>query len=128
MLGIASNKIADSNYDTSTEVVEDAPSAIAAIITDDGYEVVYEQDADTKQSLASMTKVLTVLTALDYIEDWKTETVKFKYTEEDRKSTNYLYMYDEFTFEDAFYNMMLPSSNATARVVARTIGEMNSKS
>lgn len=128
MLGIASNKIADSNYDTSTEVVEDAPSAIAAIITDDGYEVVYEQDADTKQSLASMTKVLTVLTALDYIEDWKTETVKFKYTEEDRKSTNYLYMYDEFTFGDAFYNMMLPSSNATARVVARTIGEMNSKS
>lgn len=128
LLGIASNKIADSNYDTSTEVVEDAPSAIAAIITDDGYDVVYEQDADTKQSLASMTKVLTVLTALDYIEDWKTETVKFKYTEEDRKSTNYLYMYDEFTFEDAFYNMMLPSSNATARVVARTIGEMNSKS
>lgn len=123
LLGIASNKIADSSYDTTTDAVEDAPSAIAAILTDDGYEVIYEQDADTKQSLASMTKVLTVLTALDYIEDWKTETVEFKYTEGDRKSTNYLYMYDEFTYEDAFYNMMLPSSNATAKAVARSIGE-----
>lgn len=119
LLGIASKKLADSSFDTSTETVEDAPSAIAAVITDDGYEVLYEQEADTRQNLASMTKVLNILTALDYIEEPKTETVILKYSE----YGDSLYPYDELTYEDAFYHMMLPSSNTTARVVARSIGE-----
>ncbi len=123
LLGIASNKIADSSFNASTETVEDAPSAIAAIITDDGYEVLYEQEADTRQNLASMTKVLNVLTALDYIEEPKVEKVTVQYSE-----SGDFYMYDEITYENAFYCLLLPSSNTTAKVVARSIGEMNSKS
>lgn len=121
LLGIATNKLTDPNYNASAETVEDAPSAIAAVITDDGCDILYEQEADTPQQLASMVKVLNILTTLDYvdIENYKTETVQLRYSE----NGDNLYMYDELTYEEAFYYMMLPSNNTAAKVVARSVGE-----
>lgn len=118
LLGIASNKLMDSSYDISNDVVEKASSAIACVITDEGYEVLYEQDADTVYTPASIAKVLTALTALDYVEDYKTETVTKQYAD----INGDLQLGDRITYEDALYAMMLPSSNEIARIVAREVG------
>lgn len=72
----------------------------------------YELNASEKTSIASLTKILTVITALDYIDDLNT---KITYTKEMQKLVNEdtskagLKVGDIVTYEDLLYASILPS-------------------
>lgn len=72
---------------------------------------------------ASMTKVLTSMVLLDNISDMDS-TIEMMEGDETGGSGNNINAGDILTISDALYNLMLPSSNVTATVVARTVGEI----
>lgn len=72
---------------------------------------------------ASMTKVLTCMVMLDNIGDLQS-TIEMQAGDETGGSGNNISPGDIITYEDAIYNMMLPSSNVTTTVVARVIGTL----
>ena len=105
-------------------------SAIACLVPADGVdlgdlEILYEKDSETQRVPASITKVLAAICALDIMDDL-TQTVT--YSDFDTQIGGYytkdFYPGDSISFEDALYAMMLPSSNVTARMVARVAGEI----
>lgn len=75
-------------------------------------DTLYELNASEKTSIASLTKILTVITALDYIDDLNT---KITYTKEMQKLVNEdtskagLKVGDIVTYEDLLYASILPS-------------------
>lgn len=83
--------------------------------------VLYEQGADVQIVPASTTKVLTIVTALDYITDLH-KTITFKASDAIGGSGAVFSTGDTIEFIDAMYAILLPSSNMTAQAVARTIG------
>lgn len=83
--------------------------------------VLYEQGADVQIVPASTTKVLTIVTALDYITDLH-KTITFKASDAIGGSGAVFSTGDTIEFIDAMYAILLPSSNMTAQCVARTIG------
>ena len=100
-------------------------NAIAAVLPADGgdYKVVFERNADEKGRPMSISKVLTAVCVLDCVKDL---SEKFTY---DTFDTNiggfYISDYlpgDTVTYEDAFYALMLESSNVTAQALARSVG------
>lgn len=82
----------------------------------------YSKNGTTKMLVASVWKVLTIITALDYIENLNdTLTVLAS----DLSSSTPRYVGGEvITYRDALYFMMLPSSNTTCTTIARTLGKM----
>ena len=82
----------------------------------------YEKLADVVLWPASMTKVLTAMVMLDYVDDLH-DTLEVKDGDQTSGSGNNLQVGDILTYEDSLYNLMLPSSNVTATVVAREVGE-----
>lgn len=76
---------------------------------------------------ASLTKLLTAVTALN-VASWfgKSLDTILEMNAEDRDagSGKNISAGDRFSLQDAIANMMLPSSNATANVVARTLGQL----
>ncbi len=91
----------------------------------------YQKNADAKMYPASMTKMLTIYTALLYGPSFDTqvviEEVDIANLREMNASIAGLYVGDVMTFEDLLYGIMLPSgadaSNAVARVVSGSIEE-----
>lgn len=123
LFDIAANVLADENHDTSSDTVTLSHSAIACVMNDGAPRVLFEQNADEKILPASITKVLSVLTALDYLDDMN-YTISFRYSDLMDGSGNIFLPGDSITFEDALYAMMLPSSNSAAQAVARTINNI----
>ena len=81
----------------------------------------YAKNLDDVQRPASMTKVLTAMVMLDNVDDLQ-DTVEVQDTDATKGSGNNLRAGDILSYEDLLYNMMLPSSNVSTTVVARTIG------
>lgn len=114
---------------TNTDTVTSATHAIAFEVPTYypmNYEqqelnVLYEQSADVQIVPASTTKVLTIVTALDYITDLH-KTITFKASDAIGGSGAVFSTGDTIEFIDAMYAILLPSSNMTAQAVARTIG------
>lgn len=124
LFDICANIISDSSYDASSDSVTNAQSAIACVINDDGsYEVLFEQDADTKHNPASLTKVLTAITGLDYITDLQ-KVITFKQIDMCEAGAKYFKVGNSITIEDLLYDMMLPSANQAAEAFARHVGEI----
>ena len=73
---------------------------------------------------ASLTKVLTALVALESSLEFS-DMITIASEDKVGGSGNNLDVGDMISFEDALYNMMLPSSNVTATAVARTVGSLN---
>jgi D-alanyl-D-alanine carboxypeptidase len=76
---------------------------------------------------ASLTKLLTVMTALDVASRFGHSLdarLKMRAGDEAKGTGNNISPGDRFSFQDAIANMMLPSSNVTANVVARTFGQV----
>ena len=82
---------------------------------------IYEYNADTTVNIASNTKVLTAITALDYICDFD-EYLTIKASDIQPGSGPVFQGGERMTMRDAFYALMLPSSNTCAYAIARVIG------
>lgn len=82
---------------------------------------VYDYYANDLLDIASNTKVLTAITALDYISDLDEElTIK---ASDIQPGTGPIFAGGErMTYRDALYAMMLPSSNTCAYAIARAVG------
>ena len=95
----------------------------AVLMTQDKGEVIFEKDADTIRYPASMTKILTVLLALMYVDDLE-QTVTVSETAvavPGDSSTMYLKAGEEVRFIDILYGTMLLSANDGANVIAETV-------
>ena len=95
----------------------------AVLMTQDKGEVIFEKDADTLRYPASMTKILTVLLAIMYVDDlYQTVTVsETAVAVPEDSSTMYLKAGEEVRFIDILYGTMLLSANDGANVIAETV-------
>ena len=101
-------------YVESTQAPE--ITADAGIILDRKSQVVlFKKNEDVRLSMASTTKIMTALTALDYYKADDILTVKNGNVE---GSGVGLVVGDKFSFNDLFYMMMLPSANDAAQTIA----------
>lgn len=95
----------------------------AVLMTQDKGEVIFEKDADTIRYPASMTKILTVLLGLLFVEDLN-QTVVVSDTAvavPEDSSTMYLKAGEEVRFIDILYGTMMLSANDGANVIAETV-------
>lgn len=91
-------------------------SAKAAIILDSQSQVILlNKNSDLRFSMASTTKIMTALTALDYFQDDDILTIKTAGVE---GSTIGLQPGEQLTFNDLLYAMLLPSANDAAVAIA----------
>lgn len=120
------------NYKKSKiDVLKNTEGAIAFLIPTPSDEIKEEDFQKLKPFFArnlkqilypgSLIKILTAMVMLDNIDDLQ-KTIKMLKDDETRGSGNNLQPGDILTFDDALYNLMLPSSNVTSTVIARTIG------
>lgn len=97
-------------------------NAVIYDLTDD--KTLYELNANQKASVASLTKVLTVITAIENIKDFNT---KITYTKEMQSLVRYdtskagLKVGDEITLKDLLYATILPSGADAAIALALSI-------
>ncbi len=97
-------------------------NAVIYDLTDD--KALYELNANQKASVASLTKILTVITAIENIKDFNT---KITYTKEMQNLVRYdtsragLKIDDEITLKDLLYATILPSGADAAIALALSI-------
>ena len=113
----------------STVLAQQAPNVVAemAILIDASTgRVLYEKNADMRAYPASTTKLLTLVTALDYNNHRPTAYVS-RYAASMEGSSMHVRAGETYTFDEILYGMMLPSGNDAAVVVAEHIaGDINS--
>lgn len=113
----------------SPSLAEQAPNLVAemAIMIDASTgRVLYEKNADMRAYPASTTKLLTLVTALDYNNQRPTVRVS-RYAASMEGSSMYLRANETYPFTEILYGMMLESGNDAAVVVAEHIaGDINS--
>lgn len=85
--------------------------------------ILFEKKADETLKPASVTKVMTSMVMLDHINDLK-GTIQMEDGDQTGGSGNNVNVGDILTFNDALHNMLLPSSNVTTTIIARTVGQM----
>ena len=119
---------------TSTEIVSDYPilksniipqiSAEGVVVMDaDSKVVLYEKNPNLRFSLASTTKIMTALTALEYFHPNDLLTVKDAATE---GVVLGLKVGQKITFENLLYALLLPSANDMAFTIAENYGSVDS--
>lgn len=97
-------------------------SATAAVMMDvDSGRVIYSVQGDTQMRIASTTKLLTALVALEYgnLNDVVTVSQEAAYTE---GSSMYLKVGEEVTLEALLYGLLLSSGNDAAVAIAQHVG------
>lgn len=91
-------------------------SASGAFVLDISSRVVlFSKNPDIRFAPASTTKIMTVLTALDYFKLTDTITVQRNFVE---GSGLHLYKGEQFVFQDLLYGLLLPSANDAAYAIA----------
>lgn len=126
----------DENWQNRQLVSNDlltATSAISLLVPTSGvpesegrYDTVktlYAKGLDEILKPASVTKVMTSMVMLDYVDDLQ-DTIQMQEGDQTGGSGNNLSVGDVITYYDALHNMLLPSSNVTTTVVARTVGQI----
>ena len=95
----------------------------AILMTQDKGEVIFEKDADTVRYPASMTKILTVLLGIMFVEDLEEKVIvsEAAVNVPEDSSTMYLKAGEEVRFKDILYGTMLLSANDGANVIAETV-------
>lgn len=86
-------------------------------------DVLFNQNQNSVLGMASVTKVLSAITALDYIDDLD-KTITFVAQDIVSGSGQFFSAGDIITYRDALYCMMLPSSNSAAQAVASNVGKI----
>lgn len=101
------------------------PSAIsarsAAVIELSSGQTLWEKDADTRMPMASTTKIMTALVALENCDVQKKVKVSPLAVGIEGSSV-YLYAGEELTMEDLLYAMLLSSANDAAAAIAIEVG------
>ena len=95
-------------------------SAKSAILTCDG-EVLFAKNAEEELPMASTTKIMTCIIALEMCDPDEVVTVSYPASLTEGSSL-YLKEGDTATVRDLVYDMLLPSSNDAATALARHIG------
>lgn len=91
-------------------------SAKAAIITDaDSQVVIFSKNSRLRFSMASTTKIMTAITAMDYYQKDSILTVVSGNVQGSKLG---LYPGEQYRFEDLLYAMLLPSANDAAQAIA----------
>ena len=95
----------------------------AVLMTQDKGEVIFEKDADTIRYPASMTKILTVLLGIMFVDDLDEKVIvsETAVNVPSDSSTMYLKAGEEVRFIDILYGTMLLSANDGANVIAETV-------
>lgn len=98
-------------------------AASAVLMTQDKGEVIFEKDADTVRYPASMTKIMTVLLAIMFVDDLDQKVVvsASAVNVPEDSSTMYLKEGEEVRLIDVIYGTMLLSANDGANVIAETV-------
>ena len=91
------------------------------------FPMLYSKAATTQSIPASTTKVMALITGLDYVESVK-EVVEIKSSDVQAGSGNYFAAGDTMNIEELMLAMMLPSSNTAAQAFGRICGEKMLKS
>ena len=95
----------------------------AVLMTQDKGEVIFEKDPDTVRYPASMTKIMTVLLGIMFVDDLyeKVTVSDTAVNVPSDSSTMYLKSGEEIRFIDVLYGTMLLSANDGANVIAETV-------
>lgn len=104
---------------------EDMPDIAAphAIMVDADGTVLYERGADDQVKIASITKVMTALVALDHAELTDTVTVDHAAATVGESTSN-LKEGDTLSVEDALRALLIPSGNDAAMAIATSVGAL----
>lgn len=98
----------------------EAPAAIAVEVSTG--DVVYERRANSQRSIASTTKLMTALVALERRPDLSRTSVVPSYAGAAVESVAGLHAGDRMTMEDLLGALMLPSGNDAANAIAVAVG------
>ncbi|MBR3705138.1 MAG: D-alanyl-D-alanine carboxypeptidase, partial [Oscillospiraceae bacterium] len=91
----------------------------AVLIEQSSGRVLYESNADEERLIASITKIMTALVAIEYGDLHETYTVSSRDMAEG--SSMYLQVGDQLTLEELLYGLMLVSGNDAALAVAHCV-------
>jgi D-alanyl-D-alanine endopeptidase (penicillin-binding protein 7) len=105
--------------DEAGEMVPDVRAAAAIVYNPVTQQVIWEENADATRSIASITKVMTALVALDHEFDLTREVVVDGESVRGARHT-YLRANDKLRFDDLLHMMLIASDNAAAREIARS--------
>lgn len=127
---IAYKKINDSEYQPSENDFASAlkgavcilPPCPSAMLENYDFEMLYSKDSDVQASIASTSKVMSLITGLDYIYSVK-EIITIISNDIQSGSGNIFSAGDTISIEDLMFSMMLPSSNTGGMAFARICGE-----
>jgi len=90
-------------------------------------DVLLDQNEDQTYYPASTTKLMTALVAMDYVKDQLDQTITVGHEIDEigfESSTASLEVGEDYTWEEIFYAMLLPSGNDAADVIAVNIGRI----
>ena len=109
----------DRKIDTSE--LPDIVAPHAVIVSEDGT-TYFERDADTPVKIASITKVMTAIVALEHSQPTDTVTVSHAAATVGESSA-YLKEGDTLSMEQALRGLLIPSGNDAAIVIAEAVGK-----
>ena len=120
--------------DAAGELVPDVRAEAAIIYDPRTNEILWEENATDQRSIASITKVMTAIVAVEDMPNLS-QRVTIVRTDVSRASTTYLRSNDKVTIEDLLHLALIASDNAAARALARVspsgsagfIAKMNEK-
>ena len=104
--------------DASGGLVPDVRAAAAIIYDPDTNEIIWEENAQTQRSIASITKVMTATVFLENNPDL-TQPVTVAKSDVYQASTTHLHLNDRVTTDDLLHLLLIASDNAAARALAR---------
>ncbi len=104
--------------DASGGLVPDVRAAAAIIYDPDTNEILWEENAQTQRSIASITKVMTATVFLENDPDL-TQQVTIARSDVFQASTTHLHANDKLTTDDLLHLLLIASDNAAARALAR---------
>jgi D-alanyl-D-alanine endopeptidase (penicillin-binding protein 7) len=105
--------------DAAGNLVPDVRAAAAIIYNPDTGAVVWESNAHDQRSIASLTKLMTVVTFLADDPDMDTRVTVTR-ADVRNASTTHIVSGDRLTYDDLLHLTLIASDNAAARVLART--------
>ena len=123
-----SDVIMGETVDSRGLTVAQCPSidALYACVMDEDGTVYFERDATTSTQIASITKIMTALVALDAVDDGTVSLTDHLIVSADSaavgESTAGLQEGDMLTLQDALYALLVPSGNDAAVAIAEHVG------
>jgi len=120
------NEMAPLKNRFAPELELEAKSAISVLIADDKERILFEKDIDEKLAMASLTKLMTAIIALEHY-DLSKKIIISEESVNQHGSINKLEQGKSFTAKYLLYPLLIESSNNAAFALANDYPEMNEK-